>query len=161
MSISVMTSISEQNESRSLDNDCPDYDAVVNKRQDLECFFPIGNFTFVSDSCLFKHSFNAHYSSSLDDSRTSLPRSFKGMSMTSGGYMSSDVSKRSPRPLPRHERYIYTYRLIANGAPLHFLISCAKIFFCFLTSGSYPNSSPVLNPTPADQYRANILSTFA
>lgn len=32
MSISVMTSISEQNESVSLDDDCPDYDAVINKR---------------------------------------------------------------------------------------------------------------------------------
>ena len=34
MSISVLTSISEQNERVSLDDDCPDYDAVVNKRQD-------------------------------------------------------------------------------------------------------------------------------
>lgn len=38
MSISVMTSISEQNERASLDDDCPNYDAVVNRRQ--ESFFP-------------------------------------------------------------------------------------------------------------------------
>jgi hypothetical protein len=35
MSISVMTSISEQNESVSLDDDCPDYDAVINKRHEF------------------------------------------------------------------------------------------------------------------------------
>ena len=33
MSISLMTSISEQNEGVSLDDDCPGYDAAVNKRQ--------------------------------------------------------------------------------------------------------------------------------
>ncbi|KAF8806256.1 hypothetical protein BYT27DRAFT_7103255 [Phlegmacium glaucopus] len=32
-------------------------------------------------------------------------------------------SRRVPRPLPRHERYIYTYRLLANGTPIHFMIS--------------------------------------
>lgn len=70
-------------------------------------------------------SLNAHYLS-LDDSRT-LPRALKGMSITSERLsMSSDTSRRNPRPLPRHERYIYTYRLLANGAPLHFMISCAK-----------------------------------
>lgn len=35
MSISVMTSISEQNESVSLDDDCPGYDAVINKRHEF------------------------------------------------------------------------------------------------------------------------------
>jgi hypothetical protein len=35
MSISLMTSISEQNEGVSLDDDCPDYDAAVNKRQEF------------------------------------------------------------------------------------------------------------------------------
>ena len=39
MSISMMTSISEQDESVSLDDDCPDYDAVVNKRQDSSFSF--------------------------------------------------------------------------------------------------------------------------
>ena len=39
MSISVMTSISERNEGASLEDDCPDYDAVVNKRQNS--FFPM------------------------------------------------------------------------------------------------------------------------
>ena len=33
MSISVMTSISEQSERVSFDDNCPDYDAVVNKKQ--------------------------------------------------------------------------------------------------------------------------------
>ncbi|KAF8165691.1 hypothetical protein B0H34DRAFT_649658 [Crassisporium funariophilum] len=28
-----------------------------------------------------------------------------------------------PRPLPRHERYVYTYRLLANNTPLQFMIS--------------------------------------
>jgi len=37
--------------------------------------------------------------------------------------MSSSSSRRNPRPLPRHERYIYTYRLLANAAPLQFMIS--------------------------------------
>ena len=46
--------------------------------------------------------------------------------MTSERHMGSDASRRNPRPLPRRERYIYTYRLVANGAPLHFLISWAK-----------------------------------
>ncbi|KAF9057818.1 hypothetical protein BJ165DRAFT_1334693 [Panaeolus papilionaceus] len=36
----------------------------------------------------------------------------------------SDTSvSRRPRPLPRHERYVYTYKLLANGTPLQFLIS--------------------------------------
>ncbi|KAF9476990.1 hypothetical protein BDN70DRAFT_881703 [Pholiota conissans] len=33
------------------------------------------------------------------------------------------VSRRQPRPLPRHERYLYTYRLAANGTPMQFVIS--------------------------------------
>ena len=39
-----------------------------------------------------------------------------------------DASRRNPRPLPqtRRERYIYTYRLVANGAPLQFLIIFAQ-----------------------------------
>ncbi|KAF8961115.1 hypothetical protein BDZ97DRAFT_1905651 [Flammula alnicola] len=35
----------------------------------------------------------------------------------------SSVSRRQPRPLPRHERYVYTYRLAANNTPMQFLIS--------------------------------------
>ncbi|KAF9567434.1 hypothetical protein CPC08DRAFT_681331 [Agrocybe pediades] len=31
-------------------------------------------------------------------------------------------TRRHIRPLPRHERYTYTYRLVANNAPLEFLI---------------------------------------
>lgn len=125
MSISVMTSISEQNESVSLDDDCPGYDAVINKRHE---FFAIYyTISGVSDSraCLFERSLNAHYLTSVEDSRSSLPRALKMMSMTSERHISSDASRQSPRPLPRHERYIYTYRLVANGAPLHFFISCA------------------------------------
>ena len=40
MSVSVMTSISERNEGVPLNDDCPDYDAVVNKRQDSFPKFP-------------------------------------------------------------------------------------------------------------------------
>lgn len=126
MSISVMTSISEQNERVSLDDDCPDYDAVVNRKQvsDRRFYNPL----FLTP-VFSKHSLNARYLTSLqvDDSRSSLPRTLKGMALSSERHMSSDASRRNPRPLPRLERYIYTYRLVANGAPLHFLISCAKI----------------------------------
>ena len=48
VSISMMTSISEQNEGGvPLDDDCPDYDAVVNKRQELSFFFPCAIFTLI------------------------------------------------------------------------------------------------------------------
>ena len=92
-----------------------------------------GKFSHHNDQCRvltpFQSSLNTHYLTSLDDSRSTLPRALKGMSITSERHerhMSSDSSRRNPRPLPRHERYIYTYRLLANGAPLHFLISCAN-----------------------------------
>ncbi|KAJ3516814.1 hypothetical protein NLJ89_g889 [Agrocybe chaxingu] len=35
----------------------------------------------------------------------------------------SSPSRRQPRPLPRHERYVYTYRLLANNTPIQFMIS--------------------------------------
>ena len=122
MSISVMTSISEQDERRaSLDDDCPDYDAVVNRRRG---FFPMAIYQY---QCPNLPSSLIH-----DDIRTSvdsLPRGLKGMSITSERHISSGSSRRHPRPLPRHERYVYTYRLLANTAPLHFLISYAKCPF--------------------------------
>jgi len=107
MSISLMTSISERDEHGVLlnDADCPDYNAVVNRR------------------------LNAHYLNSHDDSRSSidsLPRALKSMSMTSERHISSGSPPRNPRPLPRHERHIYTYRLLANAAPLHFMISVER-----------------------------------
>jgi hypothetical protein len=98
-------------------------------RQQKASEFSHGNLSisvFSEILTLFKSSLNAHYLNSLDDSRSTLPRALKSMSIASERHMSSDSSRRNPRPLPRHERYIYTYRLLANGAPLHFLISCAN-----------------------------------
>ena len=127
MSISVMTSISEQDERGvSLEDDCPDYDAVVDRRQET---FP---WQLPISVLIFQSSLNGHYLNSHDDSRSSinsLPRALKGMSISSERHMSSGSSRQNPRPLPRHERYIYTYRLLANAAPLHFMISCAKYPF--------------------------------
>jgi hypothetical protein len=125
MSISVMTSISEQDEHGvPVEDDCPDYDSVVDRRQEA---FP---WQLPISVLIFQSSSNGDYLNSHDDSRSSinfLPRALKGMSMISSErHMSSGSSRRNPRPLPRHERYIYTYRLLANAAPLHFMISCAK-----------------------------------
>ena len=75
---------------------------------------------------------------------------------------------RSPRPLPRHERYIYTYRLVANGAPLHFLISCAykSAFFSLFSwtdiviTPTFSAASNLTSLTPGSQDQENIVSDF-
>ncbi|KAF9534588.1 hypothetical protein CPB83DRAFT_842566 [Crepidotus variabilis] len=76
------------------DEDCPDYDAAVSSSGNS-----ISNATPTSS-----------YSSPFIDE--------------SGRAVSPlNVQRRQPRPLPRHERYIYTYRLLANGTPMQFMLS--------------------------------------
>jgi hypothetical protein len=121
-----MTSISEQDEHGvPLEDDCPVYDVAVDSRQE----------TFPYQFLIFQSVSNGHYLNPHDDSRSSinsLPRALKAMSISSERHMpSSALSRRNPRPLPRHERYIYTYRLLANAAPLHFMISCANYLHDF------------------------------
>ncbi|PPQ67596.1 hypothetical protein CVT25_012090 [Psilocybe cyanescens] len=44
-------------------------------------------------------------------------------SMPQQMYKSVSTTRRPLRPLPQHERYVYTYRLVANNAPMQFMIS--------------------------------------
>lgn len=90
-----MTSISERDEGGVLlDDNCPDYEAAVAKS-------------------LNQFSTGSYYLNHHGDPRLS-PGALKGL---------SPASRRNPRPLPRHERYVYTYKLLANVTPIQFMIS--------------------------------------
>lgn len=105
----------------------------------------------------FGISSNARYLNPHDD-RTPMPRALKGVSITSSDRnLASSSPRRNPRPLPRHERYIYTYRLLANATPLHFMISYVNPTFLLLDISNV-GFSAALSPTAASLSLANILS---
>lgn len=62
------------------------------------------------------------------------------------------------RPLPRHERYIYTYRLLANATPLHFMISCVKHILPLHDPPHIEPPSAALIPSLGNLGPANTLS---
>ncbi|PPQ63143.1 hypothetical protein CVT24_005783 [Panaeolus cyanescens] len=107
-----MSSVSQLDKPRRApyDDDCPDYEAVISRSNS-------------NGTSTYSSRFSDNHSRSVT---TPLKCVAKVTAAAKPVVMleRSDTSvSRRPRPLPRHERYVYTYKLLANGTPLQFLIS--------------------------------------